>query len=96
MGILARILRFIVWLIIISWVTWLIRKAFARAAQKQPQPQAPGAEASSRPLFRDPVCGTHVPAEISLTLDDSNQTLHFCSAECRDKYVNATRRAASA
>ena len=48
------------------------------------------------PLYRDPWCGTYVSAEISLTLDQQGQVLHFCSEECRTQYQGSLRRAASA
>jgi YHS domain-containing protein len=39
-----------------------------------------------KPLFRDPVCGTFVSAEISYPLELDGESLHFCSAECRARY----------
>ena len=39
-----------------------------------------------KPLFRDPVCGTFVAAEISYPLELDGECLHFCSAECRARY----------
>jgi len=49
-----------------------------------------------KPLFRDPVCGTFVAAEISYPLELDGESLHFCSAECRDRYGAARPRAARA
>jgi YHS domain-containing protein len=37
-------------------------------------------------LKRDPVCGTYVSTTASLTRKVDGEVLHFCSAECRDKY----------
>jgi YHS domain-containing protein len=37
-------------------------------------------------MVRDPVCGTFVVADRSLTLSVGQQQVHFCSATCRDKY----------
>jgi YHS domain-containing protein len=48
------------------------------------------------PLQRDPWCGTFVSPEISFPLEQQGQILHFCSAECRTRYVQASNRAASA
>jgi YHS domain-containing protein len=58
-----------------------------------PRQQAPPATV---PLHRDPVCGTYVSAEISFPLEQPGQILHFCSSECRAKYEQSSRRAASA
>ncbi len=95
MAFLARIVRFLLWLIFLSWATWLVRKLFAALfaapAQKAsyPSPLVPN------PLYRDPWCGTHVSREISYPLEQAGQVLHFCSAECRDRYQASQRRAAS-
>jgi YHS domain-containing protein len=37
-------------------------------------------------MERDPVCGTFVVPERAVVLTTGNGRLHFCSAECRDKY----------
>jgi hypothetical protein len=37
-------------------------------------------------MVRDPVCGTFVVPDRSLTLSVGRQQLHFCSAACRDLY----------
>jgi len=37
-------------------------------------------------LARDPVCGTHVDAELSLRETVNGQAVHFCSEHCRDSY----------
>ena len=37
-------------------------------------------------MARDPVCGTFVVPERSLTLSVGRQQLHFCSPACRDAY----------
>jgi YHS domain-containing protein len=42
-------------------------------------------------LKRDPVCGTFVAASSSVKHTDGGNTVHFCSAECRDKYLLAAR-----
>lgn len=47
-----------------------------------PRPAAqPGGE-----LKKDPVCGTFVPAANAVTKKVGGETLHFCSAACRDQY----------
>lgn len=88
MGLLGRILQFIIWVLVATWVGrklfgWLFGTAH-RSAQGQRSAPAP---AERRQLYRDPVCGTHVPAEIALTLEESGHTHHFCSAECRNTYA---------
>lgn len=38
-------------------------------------------------LKRDPVCGTYVSPDASVKKTVGNETVHFCSAACRDKYT---------
>ena len=38
-------------------------------------------------LKRDPVCGTFVPASTTFRKTVKGEQYHFCSAECRDRYV---------
>ena len=92
---LARVFRFILWLLFFAWVAWLVRK-LAGAATRTAVPSRPPDAAFQTPkrLYRDPWCGTHVSPEISHTLEDSGQVLHFCSAECRERYRLSLRRAA--
>ena len=43
-------------------------------------------------LKKDPVCGTYVSAAGSVKETLGGQTFHFCSKECRDKYVASLAR----
>lgn len=90
-GFLARFLRYVFWVVIL---TWLVRRLQQWLFPPQtPRLVSPGTPVSN-PLFRDPVCGTHVSPEISYTLEQGGQILHFCSAECREHYRVTQRRAA--
>ena len=43
-------------------------------------------------LKKDPVCGTYIAAATSIKEKVGGQTFHFCSQECRDKYVATLAR----
>jgi YHS domain-containing protein len=93
-GLLGKLLRFLIWVLVATWIGrklfgWLFAAEQQSASTRAGQPEG-------RRLFRDPVCGTHVPAEISLKVNDSGQTYHFCSAQCRDQYLASVRQQASA
>ena len=51
--------------------------------------QAPTVSAGGE-LRKDPVCGTYVSADTSVTKRINGQTVHFCSPTCRDKYRAAS------
>jgi YHS domain-containing protein len=38
-------------------------------------------------LKRDPVCGTFVPVANSVKRTVHGEVVHFCSSDCRDKYI---------
>jgi YHS domain-containing protein len=60
-------------------------KVAARRVRPVPTTVSPGGE-----LRKDPVCGTYVSADTSVTKRIGGQTLHFCSPACRDKYRAAS------
>ena len=39
-------------------------------------------------LVRDPICGTYVEKESSVSVRDGEHVEHFCSHECRQKYMD--------
>jgi uncharacterized protein len=39
-------------------------------------------------MVRDPVCGLFVPAQEALSLIKAGKTVHFCSDECRQRFLN--------
>lgn len=100
MTLLARVVRFLIWLLIVSWSVWLLRRVFgwmlsnatsvpARREDAATPPQTSGA---SRRLVRDPVCGMHVDETLSIPMREGGELLHFCSIACRDAYVCGTKK----
>ena len=53
------------------------------SAQGAPQEEIP----LSGELKKDPVCGTYTSAATSISKKVGKETVYFCSAQCRDKYV---------
>jgi hypothetical protein len=107
MTFIARIARFLFWLLIVSWsvallrrfVGWMLRDAIPASQQAQGNTGGSGQstpEASNgRRLVRDPVCGVHVAEVRAIPFRKGNELTHFCSASCRDAYVGSTRKLAA-
>ena len=108
MNFIGRIMRFLFWLLIVSWSVALLRRVMAwmlrEATPAQVEQDAAGGSAGSgdaqggsaaRRLVRDPVCGTHVAEVLAIPLREGGELVHFCSAACRDKYVDGTQRLAA-
>ena len=103
MTFLARIVRFLFWLLVLSWGVWLLRRVFGSLQQNNGSPpqqrenaadqaQAPKA---ARRLLRDPVCGMHVDETLSIPMREGDELLHFCSIACRDAYVVSSKKFAA-
>ena len=96
MTILARIVRFLFWLLVLTWSVRLLRRLFGSS----PQPTANGTAstlppATARRLVRDPVCGMHVDEALSIPMREEGEWLHFCSLACRDAYVVSSKKFAA-
>jgi YHS domain-containing protein len=59
-----------------------------KAAQEEQQKKK---RMESGEMVKDPVCGTYVDKETSITVRNGEQTLHFCSYECRQKYIDTVK-----
>ena len=44
---------------------------------------------ASGEMVKDPVCGAYVSLDDSITVRDGERRYHFCSYECRDKFIKS-------
>jgi hypothetical protein len=106
MTFLARIVRFLFWLLIVSWSIALARRVFGwmlGSAVEGPglrtRAQAPAAATpepgTGRRLVRDPVCGVHVAEVLAIPLREGDTLMHFCSVACRDTHVGSVKKMAA-
>jgi len=101
MNFLARILRFLFWLLVLSWGLRLLRRIVGGMLRNDTAPGPQAAEASidtptvARRLVRDPVCGMHVDETRSIPFRDGGELVHFCSTACRDAYAVNSRKFAA-
>jgi YHS domain-containing protein len=103
MDFLARIVRFLFWLLVLSWGLRLLRRIVGSLLRNH-QPSVPRsadtadgipAASASRRLVRDPVCGMHVDETRSIPLREGGELLHFCSPACRDAYAVTVKKLAA-
>lgn len=106
MSFLARIFRFLFWVLIASWaiallrrlVGWMLRGVTAPADQGQNavRGQSPVHDTRiARKLVRDPVCGMHISEELAIPMRENGELVHFCSAACRDQYLGKAKSRAA-
>lgn len=98
MTFIVRMLRYLFWVVIVSWTYSLLRRLVhdmaAEGAKAEPDVDVPN-ESAARRLVRDPVCGMHMAETLAIPLRNGNELMHFCSVECRDKYVKGTQKLAA-
>ena len=85
---LARLILFMVAISVIRSVVGFVQRAFTGTAHNRTSVRGPAStpNAATTMLQQDPVCGTYVAVDSSLKRVVNGKVLHFCSAECRDKY----------
>jgi len=98
MAFLVRILRYLFWLAVVSWTVAILRRLLsgigASGTHATPYVDVPN-NAVTQKLVRDPICGMHIAEGLALPLEQGSETLFFCSAECRDKYLSQTGKFAA-
>jgi len=101
MTFLARLIRFLFWVVIVSWGVRLAGRLISGLLQpgqtREPrQPAGDGnAGQSARLLVRDPICGVHLAEVLAIPLRENGELLHFCSLACRDAYLNSSHKLAA-
>ncbi len=85
-------------MVIVSSVMSLLRRAVGKMgvdhSTVHPDVDVPQ-ETLSRKLVRDPVCGMHMAETIAIPLRNGGDLIHFCSTECRDKYLSGSQKLAA-
>jgi YHS domain-containing protein len=96
---IARILRFLFWVVIVSWGVSLLRRVVNSMGAGTPGRQEPidvPSDAMSRKLVRDPVCGMHLTEGLAIAeRSNSGDRVFFCSEECRNKFMDAPKKFAA-
>src|SRR5207248_3307411 len=84
---LARLILFLVAISVIRSVVRFVQRTWMGVVQPRQHVTGPAAGAPATTMLQqDPVCGTYVAIDSSLKKIIHGRVLHFCSAECRDKY----------
>jgi len=98
MTFIVRMLRYLFWVLVVSWAVRLLGKLVGQMVgggnQQRPDIDVPS-NAVTRKLVRDPVCGIHVSEGLALPLRHGDETVFFCSEECREKYAEGSKKFAA-
>jgi len=83
------VIRFLLPLLILFLIRSVLRSLFASFrsySSSQARPSDPTPVSAGGELKKDPVCGTYVSTQGSLSRTVNGQPVYFCSPQCRDKY----------
>lgn len=103
MNFIFRAIRFLFWVLVLSWAATLLRRVIVRmlrgaggtgSATGVADPAASDVN-NVRRLVRDPVCGLHVAEYRAIPLREGSELLHFCSTSCRDQYLSSAKKLAA-
>lgn len=84
---LAELIVFTVAISVIRSVIGFVQRTFMGGRITPATRAARGTPGTTTTMLQqDPVCGTYVAIDSSLKRVVNGRVLHFCSAECRDKY----------
>jgi YHS domain-containing protein len=83
---LARLILFVIAISVIRAVITFVQRAFTSGRTPAASVRGPATPQGTTMLQQDPVCGTYVAIDSSLKRVVGGKVLHFCSADCRDKY----------
>jgi YHS domain-containing protein len=99
MGFLARLIRLIFWVLIVSWVIRRVAGLFGGGRQESVRGTGAATTdhlaTSGKRLVKDPVCGMHLAEELALPMSVDGETQYFCSDQCRAKYESSVLRRAA-
>ena len=76
---------------IVALVCYVLYRLFMNDNKKKAEKDAEKKKKrmESGEMVKDPVCGTYVEKDSAITVRNGEQTLYFCSYECRNKYIES-------
>ena len=76
---------------IVALVCYVLYRLFMNDNKKKAEKDAEKKKKrmESGEMVKDPVCGTYVEKDSAITVRNGDKTLHFCSYECRKKYIES-------
>jgi YHS domain-containing protein len=87
---MARLILLLILSVVVARVFWRVVDGVVEGLTGRPgsagRPGSTGVPGRGVQMVRDPVCGTFVVPDRSVTLTVGRERLYFCSDSCCDKY----------
>lgn len=74
-------------LIIIAYLAYRVVKSWVMRNLQAPDQNGARHPSIDDVMVKDPVCGIYFPQREGVALNHGGQTILFCSAACRDRYL---------
>jgi YHS domain-containing protein len=75
-------------LILLAAIIYILFQWLRQGKAPAPRPRAfDGARGPIEEMVQDPVCGMWVPISQAISLPGEKETRYFCSAACREKFL---------
>ena len=89
---MALLFRFLLIFLAVMVVYRAVRRLFLPSPERGEERGGDREVIHKGDMVRDPVCGTFVPREESVSLSDRGGEYFFCSPECRDRFRRGEHR----
>lgn len=80
---LQTILAFAIRLLAFLATLWFIKRLLYPFAARRRQPPTPPVNY----MVKDPICGMYLDLRLAVRMDRKDESLYFCSEECRRKFL---------
>jgi len=84
MTFLAIMLRFLIILFLLIYILYRLLWKDNRNRNQRTKGQK---SIRNEEMVKDPVCGTYVSLDLAIPAKKEGRTYHFCSKECRNKFL---------
>ena len=81
------LLRVLVVFVLVMAALSALRGMFSQSRLNRSGSKGPTGDIRTGKLIRDPVCGTYVTDEQSISTSRNSEVFYFCSEECREKFL---------
>jgi uncharacterized protein len=89
MVLLIRFLRLILLFILIYILYKILWKGdwFPSLSSKKSKRRGSDPHTNVEEMKKDPICGTYLPKRLAVKYTKGNETLYFCSEECKKQFL---------
>jgi uncharacterized protein len=78
----------ILYLIMLIWLIRRLLSFFFKTTTKNRVENNPVPPTAQNQMVKDPICGMYMDSRLAVRMDNSDESVFFCSEECRQKYLN--------